>query len=113
MKKLKFTFFLSLIILFASLSYGQNNDNKVEPQVTVTFHTTPKINPVIEQVNILTDYDEILTEMVIEQMYINRNRNTKITSIVSDKEFNNMKEEQKYNAIKESEVIEIINLLKK
>ncbi len=110
MKQLKFTFFLSLIILLASVSYGQNNETKVEPQATVTFHTTLKVNPVIEAVNKLTDYDEILTEMVIEQMYINRN--TKITNVVSDDEFNKMKEEDRYSVIKESEVMEIINLFR-
>ncbi len=110
MKKFKITFLFSFLMLLTFNLSAQTEQNTQEPQVTITFKTTPKTNPVIEQVNKLTDYDDNLTEMVIEQMYINRN--TKITSIVSDEEFNNMKEEDRNSVIKESEVMEIINLFR-
>ncbi|HBF87768.1 MAG TPA: hypothetical protein DDX39_03920 [Bacteroidales bacterium] len=107
------TFFFSCI--FNSAIVAQQLDENLqiqsEPKAVVNYKTSPQINPLISQVNELAGGNDELTERVIFQ--IRQTKNTAIRRIVLDNEFETLSEELKKDAIKQSEVVEIINRLKK
>ena len=102
-------------LFFMSISvYSQQTaelGNLPEPKATVTFKSPMQINPFIKQINDLTNGDDNLTEKVIYK--INQTKNTTIRRIVSDDKFDLLSETEQKDAIKQSEVKEIIEILKK
>jgi len=109
MKKLKFIFMFLFAILFSFYSYSQENiiEQSTTPQASFVFKTPVQKNTLIEQVNLLTNYDEQLTEKVIYQLYLNNNFQE--FSIITDEKYENLNEKQKLFFVKESEVKQIIN----
>ena len=90
----------------------QTTSNEVsEPKAVITFKTSQKSNPLIQKINELTNGDEILTEKVIAN--IQQTNTVKIKRVVSDNDFKSLSTELKQEAIKESDVIIIINQLRK
>jgi len=111
--------FISLIVILSIILINnkgimaqcQTKKSEVkEPTLTVTYLTPVKINPLIEQVKLLVDGDENLTEEVIYQLRLSQNRNIK--GMVSDEEYENMSDEQRSELVKESDVIQVINNIK-
>lgn len=82
-----------------------------EPKAVITYKTSQKSNPLIQKINELTTGDEMLTEKVIA--YIQQSNTKIIKQVVSDNEFNFLSTELKQEAIKESEVMVIMNQFKK
>ncbi len=109
-------FFIGISSIMAQTTQS-NHNNKTEatsqkaPQAIVTLKTLKKPNQLIEQVNILTKGDDVLTEKTISE--IRKTKNTSIIRIVSDTEYDKLTIEMQHEAIKESEVVKIINQIKK
>lgn len=106
---------LILVLLLFSISiYSQQKtvlETQSAPKATVTFKNIKRINPFIKQINDLTNGDDNLTEKVIYK--INQTKNTTIRRMVSDDKFDLLSETEQKEAIKQSEVKEIIEILKK
>ena len=103
---------LSIVCLLPLLGSAQNDtQHQNGPQAVINYKTPQKINPLIEKVNELTDGDAILTELVIYE--ISKIKTTNIHRVVQDEDFNDLSSQLKKEGIKQSEVIEIINRLKK
>lgn len=94
----------------AQTSTLQKEEVAKTPQANVTFKTIQKPNPLIEQVNILTKGDDVLTEKTILQ--IRTTKSSSIKRVVADNEYNLLSKEIQLEGIKESEVIIIINSIK-
>ncbi len=112
MKQLKFIILILFLLLFFYNSYSQeyNEIQTKNPQAKVTFKTQQTKSILIEQINYLTNYDEVLTEKVVKQLYSDNNYQE--VTIISDEKYKELDEKQKFLFIKESEVIKIINSLK-
>ncbi len=110
---MKIILFFSLICLLPLLGSSQTNDqpSPTVPRAVVTYKTLPKTNLFIEEIKELTDADDLLTEEVISE--IRKTKSTKIKHVVTADEFNNLSAELQKEVIKESEVIAIIETLKK
>lgn len=109
-----FVFGISSIKAQATQSKTNSNtefSNEKAPQANVTYKTIQKTNKLIEQVNILAKGDDVLTEKTIFQ--IQNTKKSAIKRIVADNEYILLSKEIQQEAIKESEVINIINQLKK
>jgi hypothetical protein len=89
----------------------KTSEKETTPQAVVHFKVQPLVNPFILKINELTEGDDVLTEKVIAQ--IQQSNSIIIKRVVSDSEFNSLSTELKQEAIKESEVIKIVNQLKK
>ena len=83
------------------------------PTAVVTFKTrsNTKADTLSEKILELTGYDYELTEKAIYRIY--KNRTSTIKLIVDNEKYNSATEREKSQWIKESEVNEIINKLKK
>lgn len=105
------SFFFS--IMCSSLSAQEQNgvSQTLEPQAIVTYKMPQKINSFIEQIKELTEGDDNLTEQVIYK--IRQIKNSSIKRVIVDEEFDVLSSEMKKEAIKQSEVMEIIEQLKK
>ena len=82
------------------------------PRATVTFKTQSRqnVSPLIKKINEFTNQDHLLTEKVIIEL---RSRgDLSEMKILKDADYLKLSEKARMNAIKESEVIEIINNLK-
>jgi hypothetical protein len=103
------------LTFFSIASFSQTKDSlKIQekhPSATVTYQTQPKVNLFIEKINAFTEGDDNLTERVIYK--INKDNNEVIRRVVSDLYYLKLTEEQRKEAIKESDLIEIIEQLKK
>lgn len=102
------------LLLFSISVYSQEKiviETQPEPKVTVTFKSSMHINPFIKQINDLTTGDDKLTEKVIYK--INQTKNKAIRRMVSDDKFELLSKAEQDEAIKQSEVKEIIEQLKK
>ena len=114
----------TITLLFTCLMSGfsqtvetKNTTSKTEvsqqagPRAVVTFKTSYKPNPIIQEVNQLTNHDDVLTERVITK--IRKTTNKQIKQIVDDKKYELLMPDEKIISIKKSKVIEIINTLRK
>lgn len=107
--KIIFTSFLfALLIVYSKNTIAQS---KATPSATITYKTPPKADPFLEKIKEFTDADDLLTEKVIYQ--IDHTKTQRITKVVSDEEFEALTATQQLTAIKESEVVAIVNNLKK
>tara|TARA_B100000809_G_scaffold172593_1_gene169863 strand:+ start:283 stop:609 length:327 start_codon:yes stop_codon:yes gene_type:complete len=100
-----------ILILLFSVSFKVAAQDNSQPEALATYKTPQKANPLIEKINDLTGNDDLLTEQVVFE--IRKNQTTKIKRMVTDNDFNNLSEELKKEAIKQSDVIVIIKSLKK
>lgn len=82
-----------------------------QPKAVITYKTSLQPNQLIIQINEITKGDEALTEKVIA--FIHQTNTTTIKRVVNDNDFKSLSAEMKQEAIKESDVIIIINQLKK
>lgn len=80
------------------------------PIAVVTFKTNRTVSPLIEQINKLTNYDEVLTEKVIYQLSMIKNQS--FNAVVKDEDYETLTIEVQQSALKESEVREIINQIR-
>ncbi len=79
------------------------------PRATVTFKTQSRqsVSPLIKKINEFTNQDHLLTEKVVIEL---RSRgDLSEMKIMKDADYLKLSEKARMNAIKESEVIEIIN----
>jgi len=110
-----FIFFAFSIALFSQSQTNEKNSNtsveKASPKAVINYKTPQKVDKFIEKINELTNGDERLTEQVVFK--ISQLKTTNIKVIVSDNEFNNLSVIRKKEAIRESEVIDLIQILKK
>jgi hypothetical protein len=88
------------------------SENEKTSSAVVTFKTARNNTSEVlsEEILELTDYDYVLTEKIIYNIY--KNRTTSIIKIVDDEKFDSVTEREQLEWIRESEVIEIINKLK-
>lgn len=110
---MKQIFILALLLLSITM-YSQEKtilETQLKPKATVTFKNPKPINPFIKQINDLTNGDDNLTEKVIYK--INQTKTTTIRRMVSDDKFEVLSKNEQKEAIKQSEVLVIINQLKK
>lgn len=109
-------FLLFLILIAWQFSFSQktvepfNDASSSAPTATVSYKTKPRVSLLIRQVRELTQQDESLTERVIYK--INNDNNQSIRRIVADAEYLNLSESQKKEAIKQSDVLVIIEKMK-
>lgn len=89
------------------------SENEETPIAAVKFKNSRNNNTDIlsEKILELTDYDYELTEKTIYRIY--KNRTSTIKLIVDDEKYNSASARERSQWIKESEVNEIINKLKK
>ncbi len=121
MKNSKIVFMMAICFIAISCINAQtaeSNPNRKEdfssqknPQAKIIYKSQQKPSQLIEQVNILTNGDDVLTEKTIFE--IRKLKSTTILRIVSDNEYIQLSKELQQEAIKESEVVKIINQLKK
>lgn len=121
MKFLKIFLFAFLIIFSAPEVFSQNNakinncadkkisTNKAVPTVQVIVKKPAKPNYLIEKVLLITDYDELLTELII--LEINKTKTKKVKNVFPDEEYDKLSPEIRRHSIRESEVIEIMKKL--
>ena len=105
---------LFTICLLPLLGISQNNTqtpSSTGPKAVITYKTLPKINIYLEEIKELTNADDFLTEQVVFE--IRKTKSTKIKHVVTDNEFNKLSKELQQEAIKKSEVVAIIETLKK
>jgi len=105
--------FILVLLLFSISIYSQEKtvlETHSEPKATVTFKNPKQINPFIKQIHNLTNGDDNLTEKVIYK--INQTKPTTIRQMVSDDKFELLSKTEQKKAIKQSEVLVIINQLK-
>ena len=81
------------------------------PTATVTFTNKPQPSQLILKVKSLCQGDEVLTEMVIAEIYKRKNLQTK--DVITDAEFKLLSRDEQNEWVCESEVNEIINQLKR
>lgn len=109
-------FFLFLILIAWQFSFSQktlesfNDAGSSAPTATVSYKTKPRVSLLIRQVRELTQQDESLTEKVIYK--INKDNEQNIRRVVPDSEYSNLSEAQKKEAIKQSDVLVIIEKIK-
>lgn len=129
MKKYLYSLCATIAILGASVSFSMAQEmtskcNKNMPnQEVATFKV--KANSHVQQddsndsevqyslisdVNELAEGDDILTEMIVAEIY--KTRKTKVYQVVKDMNFDSLPDETKRKSIKESEIISIINNIK-
>lgn len=90
---------------------AQSFQAKAEPMAVVTYSKTPQPSQLILKVKSLCQGDERLTEMVIAEIY--KRKDLQIKDVITDAEFKLLSRDEQNEWVCESEVNEIINLLKR
>ncbi len=90
---------------------SQTVQPKAEPMAVVTFSQTPQPSQLIVKVKALCQGDDILTEMVIAEIY--KRKDLQIKDVIDDVDFVQLSKDEQYECVSESEVNELINQLKR
>lgn len=103
--------FVGAIVLCCQNVKAQCDKNKGttetnQPRMTVTYITKPTVNPLIEQVKLLTGGDEILTEQVILQ--INVAKKNAVLGMLPNEQYDNLSDTERKNYASETEILDII-----
>jgi hypothetical protein len=88
-----------------------NDVTSKTPTATVSYTNKPQPSQLILKVKSLCQGDDVLTEMVIAEIYKRKNLQTK--DVIADAEFKRLARDEQNEWVCESEVNEIINQLKR
>lgn len=90
---------------------AQSVQAKAEPMAVVTFSKTPQPSQLMIKVKSLCQGDDILTEMVIAEIY--KRKDLQIKDVIDDVDFAQLSRDEKNECVSEAEVNDIINQLKR